>query len=158
MASTEISVNDVGILRSGHAFTKSLDVHITPLTVVQSGTITALPATYPTVSFTWDGSTTGVVVGQLVRITNGDTHKAWGVIRLAPSGSTLFINETPLGASGYATDIENAIAVSDTVTVYSHRPLWTLHSRIANKTFFKMWNVPYSDQNEDVPPVANTGA
>jgi hypothetical protein len=157
MANTAIGVSDLAILRSGHSFTKSLSVHITPLTVVQSGTITALPATYPTVSFTWDGSTTGVLVGQLVRITNGSTHKAWGVIRLAPVSTTLYINETPLGASGYASDIESAIAVNDTITIYSHMPLWCLHSRIANKTFLKLFDVPYTTQNEDVPPVANTG-
>lgn len=156
MANTAIGAGDITILQ-GNSSTQDMRINITPLTILQSGAITAIPALDPYVQVTWDGSSTGLSAGQYIRISNGTTIRTHGVLRLNPSGSTLFINEVPLGSPGYTVNIESAIQVGDTVTVYSHRPLWGLHSRISNRIFYQTWDVAYTDQNENVPPVANTG-
>ena len=135
-----------------------LALHITPLQNVQSGTVTAIPTLSPYVDITWDGSTTNIVIGQMVKITDGTTLKTYGVIRKAPSGSTLYISATPLGSAGVATRIENVVAVNDTVTVYNHMPIWNVFSRIADGVFYKSWDIPYVAQNSTPPPVCNTGA
>jgi hypothetical protein len=160
MAYTTISGADQTLLRSDQSI-PDLAMYVTPLQEVVTGMITALPIKYPTVSLTvtWDGATTDVSVGQMVRISNGTTIRAYGVVRKAVSGSTLYISETPLGAYGYATMIESPILVGDTVTIYNHRPLWGMYSRIdaKTKTFYKMWDVPYASQNEGILVVANAG-
>ena len=157
MATNAISGADLTKLRADQ-YIDDIALHITPLVTIQSGTITAIPIVPPFVSITWDGSTSGIEVGQMVKITNGITLKAWAVIRKLPSGAALYISTTPLGSAGISTQIENSIEVGDTVTVYSHRPLWGMYSRIAEGVFYKSWDIPYTDQNENVPPVSNSGA
>jgi hypothetical protein len=156
MASTAITGTDLTRLRSNQ-YIDDIAIHITPLVTVQTGTITAIPSLSPFVDITWDGSITGIELEQAVKITDGSTLKTWAVIRKEPVSSTLFISTTPLGSPGSATLIENAIAVGDTVTVYSHRPLWGLYSRIDEAEFFKQWDLAYTDQNEEPPPVSNSG-
>ena len=156
MANTTISAGDLTKLRS-EQYIDDLALHITPLVTVQSGTISAVPTTVPYVSVTWDGSTSGIEIGQMVKITNGTTVRAYGVIRKLPSGSTLFISTTSLGNPGYTGRIESPIQVGDTATVYSHHPLWGLFSTIRQRTFYKQWDLPYTDDNELPPPVANAG-
>lgn len=156
MAKSAISANDLSNLRSDQ-YISNLGLWVTPLTTVQSGSVTAVPSLSPYIQVTWDGSTTGISVGQMVKIVNGTTLRAYGIIRKAPSGSTLYISETPLGSPGYSTRIESPIQVGDTVTVYSHRPLWNLHSRISDATFYKEWDVAYSNQNSQPPPMCNVG-
>ena len=157
MATSAISSEDLTKLRADQ-YIDDIALHITPLVTIQSGTITAIPTVSPFVSITWDGSTSGIEVGHMVKITNGSTLKAWAVIRKLPSGAALYISTTPLGSAGISTQIENSIEVGDTVTVYSHRPLWGMYSRIAEGVFYKSWDIPYTDQNENVPPVSNSGA
>lgn len=156
MATTTISAGDLTKLRSAQ-WIDELALHITPLVTVQSGTITAVPTTVPYVSVTWDGSTSGVEIGQMVKITNGTTVRTYGVIRKLPSGSTLFISTTSLGNPGYTGRVESPIQVGDTVRVYSHHPLWGLFSTIRQRVFYKSYDVPYTDQNEFPPPVSNAG-
>lgn len=156
MATSSISGADLTKLRSDQ-YIDDIAIHVTPLVTIQSGLITAIPTLSPFIDITWDGSTTGIELEQAVRITNGSTLKTWAVIRKLPAGSTLFISTTPLGSSGVATLIENPIEVGDTVTVYSHRPLWGLYSRIDEAEFFKQWDLVYTDQNENPPPIANAG-
>ena len=157
MATSQISGADLTKLRSNQ-YISDIALHITPLTVIQSGTITAIPTLSPYVDITWSGSTSNIAVGQMVKITDGSTLKTYGVIRKAPSGSTLYISATPLGSAGVATRIENVVAVNDTVTVYNHMPIWNVFSRIADGVFYKSWDIPYTNQNSQPPPVCNTGA
>lgn len=157
MATTTISAGDLTKLRGSHQWIDDLALHITPLVTIQSGTITAVPSTVPYINVTWDGSTSGIEVGQMVKITNGTTIRAYGVIRKLPSGSTLFISSTSLGNPGYTGRIESPIQVGDTATVYSHHPLWGLFSTIRQRVFYKSFDIPYTDQNESPPPVANAG-
>jgi hypothetical protein len=158
MAHTAVSSADQSTIRGALAHTITgihLDI-VAPQTVVTL-TVTAVPATIPFINLTVSGSMTDVSIGQLVHIADGSTHKTWGVVRKAPSGTTLFITPVSLGDPGYPEAIENLIEVGDTVTVYTHRPLFGLYSTIRAATFYKSWDVPYSDQNESPPPVANTG-
>src|SRR5688572_4470288 len=123
MAKTTISPTDQSKLRSEQSI-DNLALCITPLVHNSIGTITAIPNKYPTTSLTIDWTTgpSNVEVGQMIRITDGSTIKAYSVVRKPISGSTLYINETPLGALGYPADIEQPILVGDTVTIYTHEP------------------------------------
>lgn len=156
MANSPISANDLTLLRSDQ-YVSDIALHIVPLQTVQTGTILTVPVVSPFVEFTWDGAPGNIEVGQMVKIVNGDTLKTWAVIRKLPSGAALFISTTPLGSAGTSTQIENTIQVGDTVTVYTHRPMWGMYSRIASSIFYKSWDIPYTDQNENVPPVSNSG-
>ena len=157
MGTSAIGSADLALLRGNHQHIDNLALWITPLDTVQTGTITAVPSLSPYIQITWDGSTSNISVGQAVKIVSGSTLRAWAIIRKAPSGSTLYISTTPLGSPGTSTRIENTIQVGDTVTVYTHRPLWALFSRIAQRTFYKSFDIPYTDQGSQPPPVANTG-
>ena len=159
MAKQALTVGETSLIR-GSQWIEDLELYITPLVEIVSGEITAIPNKYPTTSLTvtWGGATTDVVIGQYYRITDDDTVIAHGVIRKAVSGSTCYINETPLGSYGFASNIEAPIAVGMTITIYSHHAMFSLNNRIFNKTFYKYWDLPYSNQNEVEWPVANAGA
>src|SRR5689334_22712052 len=124
MAKTAISGGNLTTLR-GNQSIPDLSLFVTPLQTVVTGTVTNVPNKYPTIALTvtWDAATTDVSVGQMVRISDGDTIKAYAIVRKDVNGNTLYISETPLGAYGYATNIENPILAGDTVTIYNHRPL-----------------------------------
>ena len=117
MATTAIDSADLSLLRGSHQHIDDLTIWITPLTVIQSGITTAVPTLSPFIQVTWSGSTSGIVVGQMVKITNGATLKGYAVVRKLPTGNTLFISATPLGHPGFSTRIENVIEVGVTVTV-----------------------------------------
>lgn len=157
MATSTISGANQTLLRSVQ-WIDGASLFVTPLTSVFTATINSVPTRFPYVSLTLSATVTGVSVGMMWRVTDGTSIVSQGVVSKAPSGSTLYISQTPLGAAGFATNIEQAIEVGQTVTVYTHRPLWSLYSRIAQKTFFKIWDLAYTDQNEVTQPVANTGA
>lgn len=160
MAKTAISAEDEALLRGTNQSIDSLALHITPLESVATGTIDAVPSRSPYVdiTLTWDAGYSGVKVGQLVRISDGDSIvRTWAVVRKAPTASHLYISETPLGSAGYTTVLESPIQVGDYVEVFNHHPLWGLYSRINERNFYKQWDLAYSDQNEQPPPVANTG-
>lgn len=159
MATSAIGSTDLANLRGTSQHIDEIALHITPKVTIQTGTVTSVPTFSPYVQLgiTWDGSYAGVSVGQMVTISIGSTIKAYAVIRKAPTASILYISTTPIGGHGYANEIQSAIAVDDIVTVYSHRPLWGLYSRIADRTFYKQWDIPYTNQNSQPPPVANAG-
>ena len=159
MATSAVTGTDLALIRADNQYIEDIAIHITPRVSVATGTITSVPtfSPYVQVSLTWDTGFSDVAVGQLLEIVSGSTLKAYGVVRKAPTSSILYISTTPLGSAGYSTDIERPIEVGDTVTVYSHHPLWALFSRISSRTFFKEWNTAYSTQNSQPPPVANTG-
>lgn len=158
MAQSALSGTDTARLRA-YQYIDNLMLFVTPLETVVSGTITAISNKYPTVALTvsWAGSTSAVAVGQYFRIYNGSTIVSNGIIRKAVSGSNCYISETPLGAFGFATNIESAITTGMTIVIYSHHAMFSLNSRISNKVFYKYWDVPYTNQNEIEAPVANTG-
>jgi hypothetical protein len=161
MAKSALTGGELTVIRSNQSI-PDLSLFVTPLQEVVTGTVTNVPTRYPSTQLTmsWGGATTDVSIGQMIRITNGDTIKAYTVVRKAVAGNTLYLGETPLGAYGYATMIEQPILVGDTVTIYNHRPLWAMYSRIdaKTKTFYKLWDVPYTSENEGSIIVANAGA
>lgn len=158
MATEALIAGDLSKIR-GNQSIRDVGIFITPRDAVVVGTITAVPEKYPFVSLTvtWDGSASGVRIGQMTIVRDGDTIVSYGIVRKDVSGGTLYISETPLGAHGLATNVELAIEVGHTVTVYNHHPLWSLNSRIAGNTFYKRWDVVYASQNEATHPVCNTG-
>lgn len=158
MANTAVSSVDQATIRTYAHSISAVTLDIVAPQTVATLTVSSVPATVPFVNLTVTGSMTDVEIGQLVRVVDGSTHKAWAVVRKTPVGSTLYISPVSLGAPGYPEAIENVIAVGDTVTVYTHRPLFGLYSTIQSATFYKQWDVPYSDQNSQPPPVANAGA
>lgn len=160
MATAAVTGSDLTNLRTGDHIIDDVALHITPLVTVQTGTVSSVPtfSPYTQVGITWDGSHSDVSVGQMVTFASSGDVIAYAVVRKAPTASILYISTTPIGGSGYASDIQSAIAVSDTVTVYNHRPLWGMPSRIASRTFYKQWDVAYTNQNSQPPPVANAGA
>ena len=157
MAHTAISAADAQTLRSNNHMITAVRLNVVAPQTVASLTVTAIPSTVPYVNLTVSGSMASVAVGQMVKVYSGSTLKTWGVVRKAPAGSTLYINPVSLGDPGAPQLIESAIAISDSVTVYSHHPMWALYSTIQQQQFYKQWDVPYSDQNSQPPPVANTG-
>ena len=159
MASGAISTADAAVLRdrtTPHVITDVRLNVVTPQTVA-SLTVTGIPSTVPFVELTVSGSMSSVVPGQQVKVYSGSTVRTWGIVRKSPSGSTLYISPVALGEPGYSQAVEYAIQVGDSVTVYSHHPMWGLFSTIQQRTFYKQWDVPYDDQNAKPPPVANAG-
>lgn len=157
MATTAVSSTDVALIRNNPHTIPDVTLDIVAPQTVASLTVTAIPSAYPFVNLTVSGSMADVLIGQLLRVTSGTIHKTWGVVRKAPAGSTLYITPVSLGDPGFPERIESAIAVSDTVTVYSHHAPFGLYSTIRSKVFYKQWDVAYSDQNSQPPPVANAG-
>lgn len=159
MSQIALSGADLALTRA-YQWIDSAQLFVTPLVSVVTGTISAVPTKYPTTSLTvtWDGSAAGVVIGQYFRITSGATLISHGIIRKAVSGTTCYINETPLGSYGFATNIESAILAGMVITIYTHHAPFSLNSRIAAKIFLKYWDLGYTNQNEVEWPVANAGA
>lgn len=159
MANRALTANETTLIRS-YQWIDDIGIFVTPLQSVVTGTISAVPSRFPytTLTMAWDGATTGTAVGQLVEISSAGTIIAYAAIRQAISVNTLYISETQIGTFGYATNVQVPITVGMTVTIYKHHPMWAFNSRIADKTFYKFWDIAYNVQNERQQPVANTGA
>lgn len=158
MAKTAIAAGDVTIIRNSarHILTgMTLDILAPP--VVATLTVTAVPAKTPFVELTVSGSMSAVEPYMRVKVVDGSMVKTWGIVRKAPSGSTLFISPVSLGAPGVPERVENPIAVDDTVVVYGDFPLWVIPSRIAGGKFYKFWDIAYTNQNSVPDPKANPG-
>ncbi len=157
MAHTTISPSIATALRNEPHTITDVRLNMVAPESVATLTVTAIPVTSPLVSLTVSGSMTNVLVGQLVKIYSGTTIKTWGVVRKAPSGSTLYITPVMLGDGGFATNIETAIAVNDDITVYSFHAPFALYSTIIQKTFYKQWDLAYTDQTNYPPPITDLG-
>ena len=157
MATTALSGGDLTLLRADDSIIDDMILNIVQPATVTTLTITAMPTTYPQSSVTVSGDMSDVVAGMRFKIHLSGTIKTWGIVRKAPSGSTLYINPTQLGEPGYPERIETAIAVSDTVVIYEDHPLVALYSVISNRIIYKNWDVVYTDENSVPPPIANAG-
>lgn len=157
MANTAVSTVDTSLIRTGTHIIESVRMNVVLPEIVTTLTVTAVPASVPYATLTVSGSLSGVTAGQQIKIYRGNTLKAWSVVRKAPSGSSLFVAPLSLGDPGVPAFIENAIEAGDTVIVYSARPMWGMYSSIQQRTFYKMWDEPYTDQNGTPPPKANAG-
>lgn len=126
--------------------------------IVTTVTVSATPTDNPASSLTVTGSLSGVEIGQRIIITDSSGNIVnHGTVRKAVSGQTLYIAPVSIGDSGYVSPIKRAITSGDTITIYKDRPLWGDYSRIAGGTFRKKWDIAYTDENEDAPPIANAG-
>lgn len=157
MAISAIGGGDLALLR-GEKHLSFPKLNIVNPSTVATLTVSSAPTLYPYVEISVTGSMTNVEIGHRIKIeSSGGTIKSWGIVRKAPSGSTLFVNPIYAGDSGYPELIETAIVSGDTITVYDDFPLWGLFSTIQGGSFFKQWDVAYTDQNAQPPPIANAG-
>lgn len=159
MAKTTISSADQALLRSQHHYINDIRLNIFKPSEVATATVNSTPDTNPVSQLTVTGDVSATVVGQRFIIRDSsDNIVTHGTLRKATSSQTLNISPVSIGDSGYVEPIKRAISATDTITVYADRPLWGDYSRIVANTFRKKWDVAYSDENEDVPPIANAGA
>lgn len=130
-----------------------------PADVVATGTITGTPTAYPIgqVSVSWASGFSDVEVGQLWVIRSGESIVSYGVVRLAPTSSILYIDGKSRGDPGLSVSQIFGITAGHQLTVYSIRPLWSLLSRIVDGEFFKKFDVPYTDEGSNPAPVVNIG-
>lgn len=157
-------ISDLDLARARAASqTSAITVNVVPRVVVATARVnqTAFPSSFGEiavrdVSAGW----TNVQVGQMVLIgtTAGAYDVSVGVVRLAPTTGTLYIDGKSNGDTGFARRIATAIGFDQYVTVLDYFPMWTLLSRIFNRTFFKRYNVPYDGSGSSPYPVANAGS
>lgn len=160
-----ISAPDVTRLRSGkHRIELVLNtVPLTPGGGGFSAQINQASFTYPIGQLTVDHAvsiTSPTLIGQAISIgTNSADPRGvtWGVIRKIINSTTLAIDAKSLGDSGYAQDIRQQFADDMYIKIYNHRPPWGLLSRINNKSFFKQFDIAYTDQGSSPAPVAVIG-
>lgn len=162
MTKSALNSSDLALLREQYHSISDVRLHIVKPVTVATLTVSTTPSDNPASSLTVSGSMSSVLVGQRFCIRDtSDNIVSWGTIRKAPSGSTLYISPVSIGDSGYVQPIMRSITSTNIVTVYDDFPLWGDYSRIAGissaKSFRKQWDVAYSNQNEDIPPIANAG-
>lgn len=157
-----VSTTDAALLRSAR-HRVALTLNAVPLVVVGTAQINQATFSYPCAEFTVDTTSTDwltlVQVGMAFSVgtTPGGSEITWGVVRKAPSGSTFYPDAKSLGDAGYASDIRLGYGENQYVTVYAHRPLWSVLPRLANKVFYKQHDLAYSDQGSSPAPVCNIG-
>lgn len=78
------------------------------------------------------------------------------VVRKDPAADTLYIAGTA-GDSGVATRTQVALDDDQYVTVLYYKPPWSLLSRLASGTFYKQFDITYTDEGDDPAPVCNMG-
>ena len=158
MTQSALSTNDLNLIRGTHHYIDDIRLNIFNPDIVATATIDNTPSENPASSLTVTGDISNTKVGQrfIIRDSNGDIV-AHGTLRKATSGQTLYISPVSIGDSGYVSTIKRAITASDTITIYKDRPLWGDYSRIVNGSFRKKWDIAYTDENEDTPPIANAG-
>lgn len=133
-----------------------------PREVVATATITQSTFGYPLGDLTVGSTSAGwsdIQTGMLYEVTDGNGDLVTtGVVRKAPTSTILYIDGKSLGDPGRAYNIAGALATGQTVTVYSFRPLWSLVSRIVNRTFYKKFDLAYTDEGSNGGPIVNIGS
>ena len=158
MTQSAISSADLTLLRSQHHTISDVRLNVFKPDIVTAVTVDNTPTTNPASELIVTGDVSATVEGQRFIITDTSGNLVnHGTLRLATSGQTLKISPVSIGDTGYVSPIRRAISATDTVTIYKDRPLWGDYSRIVSNTFRKLWDQSYSDENEDAPPIANTG-
>jgi hypothetical protein len=163
MPTTLVSSGDATLMRSGGTHRINLRLNAVPKTIVATARINQSVFSYPISTLTVDGFSanwyTDVQPGMAVWIgtTPGSYDITAGVIKSAPSTTFLYIDAKSLGDSGYASYIRNGFENDAYVTVLKHRPPWGLLSSIRSGVFYKKWDVVYSDEGSNPPPIIRLG-
>lgn len=155
-----ISIADLDKLRnSGMQYTRPV-MNRWENDVVATATITTTPQNYPIgeIAVTWVSGRTNVEKGHLWIARTGTNIVSYGVVRLTPTTSRIYIDGKSRGDSGIARNQIIALQAGQTITVYSIKPLWSLLSRINNGTFFKKFDIPYDGSGSNPAPVVNIGS
>ncbi len=151
----------VALLRgSRHTVTPTLNA--APKAQVASAQINQSAFTYPIAEVTVDNTSAGwanIRVGQAFSIgtSPGAADVTAGVVRKLPAGNTFYLDAKSLGDPGYPRNLIRGLEDDLYLTVWKHRPPWGLLSAIRNKTFYKQWDVTYSDQGSQPSPIARIG-
>lgn len=113
----------------------------------------------PETEFEYDGVTVGaytdVLVGMTVKISSSaGAFKGYARVRAVPDSDTLYIGAVPSGEIAFDDD--------DLIEVLEDYRIWNIIPRIDVEypdtlDFYKDYLDAYVDQNEEQPPVANTG-
>jgi len=156
-----ISGADVNLLRGGNHRIELL-LNAVPLVTVATAQINQSAFSYPLAQVTVDNTSAGwsnVRVGMAFTIgtTAGARDVTWGVVRLAPNSNTFYFDAKSLGDSGFARNIRGGLADNTYITIYRHRPLWGELSAIRNSTFYKRFDVAYTDDGSNPSPVTVIG-
>lgn len=159
--SAALSSADLTALAAPHAMRAWLAV--VPDTVAATLSVTSTPSD-PFQSLSVSGSLSAVRVGQTVKVTNsaGTVLRGYYRVRKAPTGSTLFLNESSQADPGLLpTPIRTAgIGVGDSVTVLDRYDLSSVFPRIdlPTSTIFEDYDQAYVAQNSTPPPIVNITA
>jgi hypothetical protein len=132
-----------------------------PKTVVATATINQTTFTYPVAALTvastsgWANIKTGMLV--FIGTAAGLYDVGIAVVRKAPGASTLYIDAKSLGDPGRGENYCLPLQPGQHITIIKHYPLFSIYSRIYNQVFYKLFDVPYSDQLINPDPVCNVG-
>lgn len=161
---TAINSTDRSRLRTSSMQTLDPTLVIVPTETVATAVVDAVPTIYPIGSLSVYDTSSGwsnVEPGHFFRITDRDQDDLlifWGVVRLTPTSSVLYIDGKSQGDPGLANAIHSALGDNTyDITVYRIKPLWTMLSRIANGVFFKKFDVAYDGSGSNPNPVVNIG-
>ncbi len=135
-------------------------VIVLPLTPIFTAKINQTAFDYPIVQLTYDtvtvGAHTDIKQFQTVVIydSTGATIKGFGYVRLTPTSSILYINVTGQGDISFADN--DVISVCDDYRVWARLP--RLDDTLKKLgTFYKDYNLAYTDEGSKPPPKCNAG-
>lgn len=142
-------------------------LNVTPKVIIGTAVINQSVFTYPLGALTVDtvslngslADLTAVPVGSLVWVgtTAGAHDVLTTVVRKTCTSTVLYIAGMGKGDPGVSVDEITALADDQYVTILAVKPPWGILSRIHNSTFYKAFDVAYSDQGESPAPVCNLG-
>ena len=148
---TSLTPAELSSLRTSHPHVSKFYMSIYKPSLVYSGTVGGTPA------FGAQYITVVDVSGDITDIKEGYT------VKVKDSNGLLVSKRRYKSRSGQVLKLdENTVywVVGYTIEVYDSRELWTVYPYIdssSNYTFYKDYDVAYSDQNINIPPVAIAG-
>lgn len=158
-----ISASDIQKLRNARNHRIELVLNKVPLIPVATARINQSSFTYPINAVAVDNTSvawvTAVKRGQAFSIgtTEGGNDVTWGTVKQAPSSGVFYFDVKSRGEPGYALDIHSQLEDDLYITVYAHKPPWSLYSAIRNKLFYKEWDIAFTDQTIEPVPIVNMG-
>lgn len=162
---TAISSGDATILRYQYRRVTDLHVNVVPLRVIASATISSGSFTYPRAEYNVESTSTWSDAKRdyMFRIFDPSGNIRFeGSCRKKPLDNgdgtgTLYTAGHVKGDTGTAQLQAVVISAGDSVEIYDKVGIKSNLSRISGSTFYKMWDIAYSDQNENPRPVVNIG-
>lgn len=160
-----ISSGDLAKMRAGNQLVKP-HLNVTPQVTIATMQVNQSSYSWPIAQVTVDNvSMNGglafadIPIGSMVWIgtTAGAHDVAVTTTRKSPSGTTLFIAGMGPGDPGYAQRTHTMLADDHYITVLAVKPLYSMFSRIYSNTFYKRYDVGYTDEGSDPAPVCNIG-